>query len=307
MIKNTAYITIMSLLIGCANSNNMNNEQKRLAILNEAKKVNWTSDFKLVEKYLRPYIQIDIPFKPQGIKIGQSKFGGKPDLPVNTEWPKYNNEPMVFIGQLNIKDFKKLDVENILPQVGIIYYFAYFKEPESEWGSEYDFIVDKEKYSVIYSDNENLITTEFPKGLPDVYRFKEQELVFNLMYSLPVRESLEIKNFEEEDEDNLWDFNEQFGSGEGEQILGYCSPIQADVTWDWSFSDLGFDTYDLSESDLARIDSIRPEFINLLQFSLDNDVTGFKKIGISIGYFGIKRTDLKNKKFDRTILIFQDT
>ena len=63
----------------------MNNEQKRLEILNEAKKLNWTSDFKLVEKYLKPYIQIDIPFKPQGIKVGQSKFGGKPDLPANTE------------------------------------------------------------------------------------------------------------------------------------------------------------------------------------------------------------------------------
>ncbi|MCC5915747.1 MAG: DUF1963 domain-containing protein [Cryomorphaceae bacterium] len=285
----------------------MNNEQKRLAFLNEAKKVNWTSDFKMVEKFLKPYILIDTPFKPQGIKIGQSKFGGKPDLPKNTDWPKYNNEPMVFIGQLNIRDFKKLDVENILPKAGIIYYFAYFKEPESKWGTEYDFIVDKEKYIVIYSENDTLITADFPKELPDAYHFNEQELVFDLMYSLPVRESLEIKNFNEEDEENLWDFNEQFGSGEGGQILGYCSPIQADVTWDWAFSDLGFDTYDLSESDLARIDSIRPEFINILQFSLENEVTGFKNIGISIGYFGIKRADLKNKRFDETILIFQDT
>jgi hypothetical protein len=65
-----SYITIMSLLIGCNNSNNMNNEKKRLEILNEAKKVNWISDFILVENYLKPYIQIDIPFNPQGIIVG---------------------------------------------------------------------------------------------------------------------------------------------------------------------------------------------------------------------------------------------
>ncbi len=285
----------------------MSNEQKRLAILNEAKKVNWTSDFKLVEKYLKAYIQIDIPLKPQGIKTGQSKFGGRPDLPDNTEWPKYKGEPMVFLGQFNISDFKQYDVENILPKSGVIYYFAYFKEPESKWGAEYEFIVDKEKYKVLYFDSKELKPVDFPKGLPEVYQFKEQELVFDLMYSLPVRESLEIKEFNDEDEDNLWNFNEQFGSGEGEQILGYCSPIQDDVTWDWTFSDLEFDSYELSESDLARIDSVRPEFVNLLQFTLDNNVTGFSSIGISIGYFGIKKTDLQNKRFDKVILIFQDT
>lgn len=285
----------------------MSNEEKRLEFLNEAKKVKWHSDFKLVEKYLKPYIKINMPINPRGIKVGQSKFGGKPDLPLDTEWPKYDKEPMVFLGQLNINDFKKLDVENILPSSGIIYFFVHFKTPESEWGAEYEFIVDKNKYSVIYTDKENLTTMEFPKELPDVYHFKEQELVFNLMYSLPVRESLEIKYFKDVDENNLSYFNEKFASGEGEQILGYCSPIQYDVTFDWAISDLGFKTYDFSESDLARIDSIRPEFINLLQFSLDNEVTGFKKIGISLGYFGIKKTDLKNKKFENAILIFQDT
>ncbi|PJC61535.1 MAG: hypothetical protein CO022_09345, partial [Flavobacteriales bacterium CG_4_9_14_0_2_um_filter_32_27] len=130
------------------------------------------------------------------------------------------------------------DVEDILPKTGVIYYFAYFKKPESKWGAEYEFIVEKDKYKVLYFDKEDLKPMDYPAGLPEVYKFKEQELVFDLMYSLPVRESLEIEKFDKEDEDNLWNFNEQFGSGEGEQILGYCSPIQADVTWDWTFSDL---------------------------------------------------------------------
>lgn len=294
-------------MIGCANSNNMSIKQKRQAILNEAKKINWVSDFKLVEKYLKPYIQIDAPLKTQGIKTGQSKLGGRPDFPGNMNWPKYKDKPMVFIGQLNISEFKQYDVEDILPKHGIIYYFAYFEEPDSEWGAEYEFIVDKEKYKVLYSDTKNIESIDFPIGLPKVYQFREQELVFDLMYSLPVRESLEIENFEDEDEDNLWNFNERYGSGEGEQILGYCSPIQTDVTWDWTFSYLEFDSYELSESDLAKIDSVRPEFVNLLQFTLDNNVTGFSSIGISIGYFGIKKIDLQNKRFDNAILIFQDT
>jgi len=31
----------------------MNNEQKRTAILNEAKKFEWSSDFELIEKHLK--------------------------------------------------------------------------------------------------------------------------------------------------------------------------------------------------------------------------------------------------------------
>jgi uncharacterized protein YwqG len=294
-------------LFGCSSDKPIDEKKLKAKILKQAAKKDWISDFKLVEEYLKSYILLDIPKNNKSINKGQSKLGGQPDLPKNIEWPNFNDKPMIFLGQINFAEFKELDIEDILPDTGLVYYFIHFKEPENEFGAEYNFLIDKKEYEVIYSTETALETRDFPENLPDAYKFNEQGISFKLGYCLPARESLEIEKFDPKDEDVIWDFNDEYGNVEGEQILGYCMPIQADVTWDWAFSYLNFPTYELTDTDNKNIDEIRPDFINLLQFSLDNSQTGFNKIGISIGYFGIKKEDLKNKRFDKTILIFQDT
>lgn len=299
-------IIIVLTLVSC-NQNKNNHDDLKQEYVKALKGLNWKTDFKKIESLLKPAIRIDQKNLFIESEVGVSKFGGKPDLPIGTDWPTFDGQPMIFLAQINLAEIKNLDIENELPDNGIIYFFIHFNEPENEFGTEYQFIFNKKEYRVIYSEQKDLKSVDFPSELIADYHFKPSRMEFKLFYTFPSSETLEIKSLVEQDRENSYAFNDNYGNHEGEQVLGYTMPIQYDVTWDWAFSYLNFETYELTDSDKARIDSIRPEFINLLQFSLKNSFTGFEKIGISIGYFGITKTDLINKRFDNTILIFQDT
>ena len=86
-------------------------------------------------------------------------------------------------------------------------------------------------------------------------------------------------------------------------VLGTPCPIQDPVEFDWSYSYLEVEYSDDPKLQV-KINNLRPEFINLLSFTMWGK---FDKIGISNCYFGIRKEDLKAKKFNNTIFIMQDT
>lgn len=55
----------------------------------------------------------------ESFPLGASKIGGNPHLPDNLQWPKNHQ----FIAQLNIAEFKHLDIEDLFPDKGIFYFF----------------------------------------------------------------------------------------------------------------------------------------------------------------------------------------
>ena len=71
---------------------------------------------------------------------------------------------MVFFGQINLAEIKDLDKENVLPKKGILYFFSYFKDPESEYGTEYRFHMDKKEYNSLVD-----------KGLKQAAKFSWEE------------------------------------------------------------------------------------------------------------------------------------
>ncbi|MEM7312303.1 MAG: YwqG family protein [Planctomycetota bacterium] len=66
------------------------------------------------------------------VPVGASKFGGSPDLPPDTEWPKYNELPMVFVGQIAMNDLKGTLVSRELPASGWLSFFVYDNPVEGE-------------------------------------------------------------------------------------------------------------------------------------------------------------------------------
>lgn len=71
---------------------------------------------------------IDIKEKKEtSTKLGYSKEGGYPHLPKDWELPS-DWENFYFLTQLNISDFKHLDLENLFPKKGIIYVFQHLEE-----------------------------------------------------------------------------------------------------------------------------------------------------------------------------------
>ena len=126
-----------------------------------------------MKQLIQPAVEVVI-YKNNKVKIGTSKLGGTPDLSVSFDWPKYKEEPMVFIGQLNLKELKSFHKNEILPQKGILYFFAYFPKPVNEFGAEYEFRPQRDSYEVFYYAGEpsQLRSSEFPKDLTAAYQFQ---------------------------------------------------------------------------------------------------------------------------------------
>lgn len=78
----------------------------------------------LLKNKLRYTIQLNTKrLEDDAIPIGNTKFGGAPDLPEHIEWPKYSDEYMPFICQLNLQEITNWDYEGKLPDHGWIYVF----------------------------------------------------------------------------------------------------------------------------------------------------------------------------------------
>ena len=56
---------------------------------------------------------------------GKSHWWGFPDLPESFEWPCNNDgDLLTFICQIRLEDVAELDVDNILPHKGMLWFFA---------------------------------------------------------------------------------------------------------------------------------------------------------------------------------------
>ena len=50
-------------------------------------------------------------------KIGQTKIGGKPDLPKDSKWPTWNGKPLSFLAQIDLAEIKDLlQMQNVNPR-----------------------------------------------------------------------------------------------------------------------------------------------------------------------------------------------
>jgi hypothetical protein len=56
--------------------------------------------------------------------LGQSRFGGLPDLPEGTAWPAHRKVALTFVGQIRLEDLAPLGVTPPLPPHGLLSFFA---------------------------------------------------------------------------------------------------------------------------------------------------------------------------------------
>lgn len=87
-----------------------------------------------MEEILKKLIKnsINLKMMDKKVKLGESKFGGKPHLPKDFVWPYFTgtnfdnetkNRPLAFLAQINLQDAKKFDKDNVLPSEGMLYFF----------------------------------------------------------------------------------------------------------------------------------------------------------------------------------------
>lgn len=132
-----------------------------------------TQEFeKLIEKHdmtehkeylvnqFRPAIEM-LPYKGE-TKLGQSHFGGAPDLLTGAVWPTYKDIPYVFVGQINFKELPNIEA---LPKEGLLSIFVtHFGYETREGGPEYH---EEEGYAhLIYTKNtSSLVRLEIPETI----------------------------------------------------------------------------------------------------------------------------------------------
>ncbi len=57
------------------------------------------------------------------IKVGASKMGGDPDLPMKFEWPTWKEEPLSFLVQLNLTEINIFQASMFAAREGMLYFF----------------------------------------------------------------------------------------------------------------------------------------------------------------------------------------
>jgi uncharacterized protein YwqG len=74
---------------------------------------------------MRPSIHLTLRYDVEeaDIPVGASKMGGSPDVPADFEWPTWNDQYLSFIAQIRLSDAKPFDLEGLLPETGILYFF----------------------------------------------------------------------------------------------------------------------------------------------------------------------------------------
>jgi uncharacterized protein (TIGR02996 family) len=68
--------------------------------------------------------------------LGASKFGGRPDLPRGTEWPRCEVAPLEFLGQLDLAEVSRTVAGRALPATGLLSFFMYHDHGQDVFGSE---------------------------------------------------------------------------------------------------------------------------------------------------------------------------
>jgi uncharacterized protein YwqG len=264
-------------------------------------------------KMIRPTVGIKTKStKYENVKVGKSKIGGKPDLPIDFEWPRANGKPMLFCAQYNLSELIKFDKENSLPKNGFFYIFLSLDE---EW-NEFNGI--KQPFKFIFTETENIIRTEFPKDLKETQTFKTAIIEYFQFYTIPHNENYKLFDFEKKYDEFYFYFyqptyefiiEELFqDSNQNHQILGYDRSLQSSVVYDFASKELGLYGAESSESKKKwnEVLELSKTYELLLQLDCDDSNSDLSKFGGSgTYYFGLSKTDLEKKKFDDIKMSFQ--
>ena len=254
---------------------------------------------------------IAIPAEEDAMKLGSSKFGGKPDLPIDFHWPEWKGMSLSFIGQINLKDIAEFEIEKQLPDTGILYFF-YDAADLTVWGFDPD---DKGSFRAVFADmrEDQLKRWDFPEDLPEDFRFDSGILKFSVEKTLPSIDSVFLEDLELS-EGELETFAMMTETSESKveectsnRLLGYPDLIAEEMETLCTLVDHGQYCGGLVEIEEEKVDFYLKE---AREWQLLLQVDSLDKLGFMWGdggkiYFWIRKKDLENKDFSKVWLVKQ--
>ena len=156
--------------------------------------------------------------------VGESRFGGAPDVPADWSWPEdENGEKMAFLLQINLADVPNFD-ENLLPTRGLLAFFLGVDEPASNITNR-SFWFDDTPLQTAAAPDEDEFADDAYLDLPP------QRLKFSLRADVPHWANDDWETLAQEMDDNeqdaFGDFSLRSQNVIG-QLLGHVSGIGHD-------------------------------------------------------------------------------
>lgn len=264
---------------------------------------------KEILKHTRNAIRLSTEkIEEDNIPLGNTKIGGRPDIPNGFEWPRYYDKILSFIAQINLSEIECLDTEKILPTSGILYFF--YDCEQEVWGFDPD---DKGGWKVIYlEENSNtLIRKEIPGEVPDYAKYPASKVCIKNEISLPAWESTYIDslNLTEEEQDEYFDLIERVIEENQpiNKILGHPDQIQGDMQLECQLVSNGLYCGDETGYESPkRVELEKNKKSWRLLFQIDSEENAHMMWG-DLGrlYFWIKEEDLKKGDFDKAWMVLQ--
>lgn len=93
----------------------------------------WFDQLKTILGLAKPRVNMWTHFSDDSvISLGSTKFGGMPDLTPDIKWPMFDNQPQMFLGQINLSDLCKMQISHFLPSSGLLLFFVHYNEDLGE-------------------------------------------------------------------------------------------------------------------------------------------------------------------------------
>ncbi|RBL88090.1 DUF1963 domain-containing protein [Chitinophaga flava] len=262
-----------------------------------------------VEDYVlsntRPLITLTLAQQENYQHTGNTRVAGDPDLPAHIAWPlTANGTPMTFIAQLDLSVISQQDVQQLLPDTGVLYFFM---------GD-----VDKAyhiEHKVIYAeDKTGLKRTPAPAVtvLEKEERFTSYQLQTAPSLMPPNYAYADYDELSEDESDALDDLCMHLTEGIG-MIGGYPDGQHDDHYIEAAMYLVAKQKYDYLPSNARKtllqhfngnqqqVDDTLSDMTMLLQIDSDRQV-GFTWWDAGCIHFFIQKKDLLSKQFDNTYL-----
>jgi uncharacterized protein YwqG len=249
--------------------------------------------------------------------LGGSRFGGVPDLPPDFKWVTWKGRSLNFLAQFNCEELSKYDLDRVLPNSGILYFF--YDLDEQPWGFD---PADRGGSVVMYSpDCDSLIPANLPQGVEkEEFCLPSFNLSFKTTLSIPsedsvVFEQIGLSKAESESFDLLWqELSHSEPDSEADleqesqpihQLLGFSYNIQGDMQLECQMVANGINYGDgINDSEAKVAAENAAEWRLLFQVDSDDDLNiMFGDCGMI--YYWIQESALQQKRFDQAWTILQ--
>ncbi|MEW5869915.1 MAG: YwqG family protein [Chloroflexota bacterium] len=240
---------------------------------------------------------------PQSQEPGVSRFGGRPDLPPEFEWPKWQDKSLSFIAQINLSELPNIPDRGLLPETGMLFFF--YDSSRLTDG------VDKTERGcfAVYYANENEkhppVTRAAPADLRAAEMIVPARISFEVVESVPSWEHPVLESLGYAFENcsvysHVVFYDSQGYYVESHQMLGYPQPVQypPDLECEYVRLDRQVSFPEIRTRLGEELKNGVDNWELLLQVVSDNEMNMYWPPDCGTLYYMIRRSDLLSGQFD---------